>query len=63
VGSPFNDISLNKVAIIGVRTDPKPVYSLRNIYTNGAVVQADPHRPETSNPLEMEGRVSGVPLE
>ena len=49
--------------IIGVGTDPKPVHSAGNFYTNGAVAESDPYRPELSNPLEMEGWVSRVPLQ
>jgi hypothetical protein len=51
------------VVIIGVGANPKPEHSIRRFHTDGTVVQADSHRPELSNPLEMEGWVSRVPLE
>src|SRR5208337_621283 len=62
-GFPRSDASVNEVAVIGVGTNPKPEHSVRRFHTDGAVAQTDPHRPELSNPLEMEGWVSRVRLE
>jgi len=43
------DVSVNEVLVIGVGPDAKPVHSAGNFCTNGAVMQANPHRPESAN--------------
>src|SRR5439155_26721250 len=55
--------SADDLVVVGVRSDPEPVNSLRHVVAERAVVIAHAHRPQFSDALEVERGMARVGLQ
>ena len=53
----------NQCIVIGMRSDPEPEHTIRNIHTEGPVVIANAHGAKTRDVLEMEGWMPRICLQ
>jgi hypothetical protein len=54
---------VHQSVVFGVAADPNPENSIRQLHTDGTVVDADTRRPKAAGFLEMERGMFGVCLE
>jgi hypothetical protein len=55
--------STDAAVVFGVASNPTPEHTVRHFHANGTMVQANAHRPELVNLLEMERWMPRVRLE
>src|SRR6266496_1277082 len=55
--------SADRLVVVSMGADPKPVDDFRHVMPQGTIMLADPDRPDLVNALEAQRRVSGVALQ
>ena len=53
----------NQVIVLGMRSYPEPEDAIRDVDAEGAIVQADAHRTESTHAFEAKGRVRRIGFE